>query len=46
MGIDEILTENWREHRITDTDGLEEMRKDLTREQSQLEVAAALTLVS
>jgi len=30
MGIDEILTKNWRdEHQIPDADGIEEMREDL-----------------
>jgi hypothetical protein len=32
MGIDETLTEDWREeNEIPDTDGIEEMREDLKR---------------
>ena len=40
MGIDGILTENWRdEHRIPDTDGIEEMREDLKRARAESSVA-------
>ena len=42
MGIDEILTEDWRdENQIPDTDGIEEMREDLKRERAESSVSVA-----
>ena len=40
MGIDEILTEDWRdENRIQDTDGIEEMREELKRARAESSVS-------
>ena len=40
MGIDEILTEDWRdENRIPDTDGIEEMREELKRARAESSVS-------
>jgi hypothetical protein len=42
MGIDEILTEDWRdENQIPDTDGIEEMREDLKRARAESSVSVA-----
>ena len=42
MGIDETLTDDWREeHDIPDTDGIEEMREDLKRARAESNVGAA-----
>ena len=42
MGIDEILTRDWRdENQIPDTDGIEEMREDLKRARAESNVSAA-----
>jgi hypothetical protein len=51
MGIDETLTEDWRdENQIPDTDGIEEMRESESRvkcisSRSCTKVAAAVTCV-
>jgi len=42
MGIDETLTEDWREeNQIPDTDGIEEMREDLKRARAESGVSVA-----
>jgi hypothetical protein len=42
MGIDEMLTEDWRdENQIPDTDGIEEMREDLKRARAESSVSVA-----
>jgi len=40
MGIDEILTEDWRDrNQIPDTDGIEELREDLKRARAESSVS-------
>ena len=40
MGIDEALTEDWRdENQIPDTDGIEELREDLKRARAESSVS-------
>ena len=42
MGIDETLTDDWREeNNIPDTDGIEEMREDLKRARAESNVSGA-----
>ena len=42
MGIDETLTDDWREeNNIPNTDGIEEMREDLKRGKAELNVSGA-----